>query len=202
MACLTSNSAACCAQFGLRACSNLSLAEAEWRDDPRCQAKAVNRLQREEVKWLEHVRERPDLVYGKGPHGRSRSQHGWFKSWRGCFSCGAAGCCSGRGRCVHGVCACHDGSLGIDCRGDDAAGGGGKRVSGGTTRAPERPGPWAPLGADYAPRPGDHGWNWYVNLAHSGCAAHAPQQSSADDISCPCGAHPWPIFTLRPPEKP
>ena len=31
MACLTSNSASCCAQFGLRACSNLSLAEAEWR---------------------------------------------------------------------------------------------------------------------------------------------------------------------------
>ena len=23
----------------------------------------------------------------------------------------------------------------------------------------------------HSPRPGDHGWNWYVNLAHSGCAA-------------------------------
>lgn len=42
-------------------------------------------------------------------------------SWRGCFGCGlqhGSVCCSGRGTCVHGLCACHTGAAGIDCAED------------------------------------------------------------------------------------
>lgn len=89
-----------------------------------CFSTARDRLTRETVKWLSGIRDAPNRPFRpERPASKRRfrltSQHKWFKEWQGCFGCSRAGdastCCSGQGKCVMGVCACHDGSFGVDC---------------------------------------------------------------------------------------
>ena len=71
-----------------------------------------------------HLKEDPRRVYRETRRGhrmRARtSQQSFFSEWQGCFGCSgddASKCCSQRGECVFGVCACYDGSFGVDCAG-------------------------------------------------------------------------------------
>lgn len=90
-----------------------------------CYSSARDRFNKETVKWLAGVRAAPGRPF-RPTRGAARkrrfkmtSQHNWFQEWLGCFGCtrpdDAASCCSGRGTCTMGVCACHDGSFGVDC---------------------------------------------------------------------------------------
>ena len=93
-----------------------------------CYTKARDRLNRETNKWLSAMSTRSKAYRPVSRGGRRRawaSQHKFYDEWLGCFGCTIPGdpssCCSGRGSCVTGVCACHDGSFGVDCAGKHPA---------------------------------------------------------------------------------
>ena len=186
----SSVAAACCVHFALphAACQATSGTITSVRTG--CYAWAAHRLRREEKKWLGHVQEqpRPEAWRQSG----WRSQHGWFREWRGCFSCAnasMASCCSGRGRCVHGVCACDDGAFGIDCRGDAMGDAAATPTTTTTAAAPlaSSAGPWRPYGID--------------ELGERSSAAR--DRSGEGDGEAPMQAPPQPQpATVTPPPKP
>ena len=87
-----------------------------------CYASTHQRLSRESAKWRDYLRSAPRRKYREHWRGRARtSQQSFFHEWLGCFGCAVNGdpssCCSGRGECMFGVCACRDGAFGVDCAG-------------------------------------------------------------------------------------
>ena len=97
------------------------------RTDPLrdwCYKSTRDRLGREAAKWMGHLKEKPNREYRETRRGRPlrarTSQQSFFSEWLGCFGCSGdytSSCCSQRGECVFGVCACYDGSFGVDCSG-------------------------------------------------------------------------------------
>ena len=88
-----------------------------------CYTSARERLGREASKWKEILTSNPRREYRERRRGRpmraKTSQQSFFHEWLGCFGCkdytDPSSCCSRRGKCIFGVCACHDGSFGVDC---------------------------------------------------------------------------------------
>ena len=84
-----------------------------------CYKSTRERLGRESAKWKSLLHEKPQREYRNMRRGKS--QQSFYHEWLGCFGCTIPGdpasCCSGRGKCVFGVCACDDGAFGVDCAG-------------------------------------------------------------------------------------
>lgn len=95
---------------------------------PWCFDSARARLRKESTKWRRDLIASPNRVYREQRRGRPvrarTSQQSFFHEWLGCFGCQIPGnsssCCSSRGTCVFGVCACTDGTFGVDCSGTTA----------------------------------------------------------------------------------
>ena len=63
--------------------------------------------------WLKRARTTSNFRFSRND---PLSQRKWYPSWQGCFGCDEGGsCCSRRGRCELGVCACDPGACGLDC---------------------------------------------------------------------------------------
>ena len=95
-----------------------------------CYKSARERLGKESDKWMSHLKDDPRRAYREVRRGRPMrartSQQSFFQEWLGCFGCSTSdpsSCCSGRGECVFGVCACQDGSFGVDCAGSSSSSG-------------------------------------------------------------------------------
>ena len=95
-----------------------------------CYTSTRDRLHKESAKWKDILQAKPQREYRERRRGRPMrartSQQSFFHEWMGCFGCedpsDPQSCCSRRGDCVFGICACNDGTFGVDCASSHALG--------------------------------------------------------------------------------